>query len=131
MPATVPRLSCLLVLENDGLAEVGSATLIDDVYLYHNGDAETRYLASSPYTILFKDNFVEVSGEDGTSRFDLSPLLARYLSDTGRRPPQDAPYPAIESSDGRRGTFIVRNISGETGPNGGSFKHVLGKIILH
>ncbi|WP_262029151.1 DUF4153 domain-containing protein [Microvirga sp. Mcv34] len=109
----------------------GSATFIDDVYLYHNSDAEIRYLAASPYKVLFKDNVVEVSGENGTSRFDLSPLLAKYLSDTEHRPPQDDPYPAIESSDGRQGTFIVRNFSGESRPNGISFKHVLGKIILY
>ncbi|WP_114944297.1 DUF4153 domain-containing protein [Microvirga calopogonii] len=109
----------------------GPATFIDDVYLDHNSDAQNRYLDSIVYTVMFKNNVVEVVGENSTSRFDLSPLLTKYLSDTEHRPPQDDPYPAIESSDGRRGAFIVRNFSGETGPAGLSFKHVIGKIILY
>jgi hypothetical protein len=116
-----------LASPRDGVVRLQKMTFIESFNLDWEEGSKTISNGPLEYILHARGNWLEVTGDGATARFDLSRLLEMEHSDA---------VPAggtlvFESQDGRQGGLILDRIERKEGPEGRSLSGIRGKIILY
>jgi hypothetical protein len=109
------------------VTRLGPVILIDGSYIdWESKTPQTRKSNDLSYTLQVRGNILEVSGENSTTRFDLSTLLTQKDVPDG-----NGPRPVFQSIEGRKGEMIVEEFSRRHHATGSELVPISAKIALY